>query len=962
MLWKKVAKAQRSNVRIFISSTFRDMAGERDLLARRVFPKLRQFTEAQGMPLSEIDLRWGITSEEAAEGKVIELCLREIDACRPYFFAMLGERYGWIDPQAGERLAESFPHLMPFAGRSVTELEIRHGALGSQPARRDRCFFYLRDPKYLDRLPEGADPQDFANEGPQQRELLDALKREILASGYLVREYGDLNGFHDLIEGDLRNAIAPAVDAAVDDAAAADQLGFVTSLLQGHVEQTSTQSFLEQTRGQRKPIVLVGPPGSGKSASLAHWLEGSSEKRPSRGLLAPLLRSRANAVAPAIVCNFLQVDVDAEDWLPVAQSLLADLKQLLSRTEPIERTPEGVIRQVASWLALAAKERPITVVIDGIERAYPLAGSPVLDWLPTPLPKGVDIILSARTGPLAQALNDRAWPALALSGFVDGEIEAAVQRFLALYGKRLPRGLLEAIARAPQATTPLFARTVADELRQFGSHERLQQFLAEYLACPDVTSLFARLLRRLDQDFRFGDRSTASDALALIAASRGGLAESEILELLGTAGNPMPPRAWAELRLAIHQHLVERRGLIDIGPSALRDALKSLRGAEDVNWRSRRLRIVEAFSAREPTPRIARELPWQLAALEDWDRLASVICKRKFLILCWRHCRRDLTAYWRELERRGYHPASLHGPLLSAPLQDAEAARTLAQLLVDLGHRELARPLAETLAAGETDSRGRLDSLSLLAGILIDLGALEDALTVLARLRSEAKRAKNLAVLSVCLGDLALCARRLGNPGGALAYHAEEEKLCRETKDMIGLGECLGNYAFDLLAAGQPRQALGRWREQEGIARRWNQIAMLATSLEGQARALVALRRGQQALPLLAQAMALHTQLGSAREQRICLLLNAEALASTGDVDGALIQYQKIETTSLTAGDSEGVADARIGIAGLFLANGRAAAARHMAEQAAKAANDLGDAGKRAHLQNAIQAILARTA
>ena len=38
-------------IRVFISSTFLDMKAERDLLAKEVFPELRQICEAQGVAL-----------------------------------------------------------------------------------------------------------------------------------------------------------------------------------------------------------------------------------------------------------------------------------------------------------------------------------------------------------------------------------------------------------------------------------------------------------------------------------------------------------------------------------------------------------------------------------------------------------------------------------------------------------------------------------------------------------------------------------------------------------------------------------------------------------------------------------------------------------------------------------------------------------------------------------------------
>jgi hypothetical protein len=48
-----------------------------------------------------VDLRWGITSEQTTEGNTINVCLSEIDRCRPYFIGVLGNRYGWAQPMDG---------------------------------------------------------------------------------------------------------------------------------------------------------------------------------------------------------------------------------------------------------------------------------------------------------------------------------------------------------------------------------------------------------------------------------------------------------------------------------------------------------------------------------------------------------------------------------------------------------------------------------------------------------------------------------------------------------------------------------------------------------------------------------------------------------------------------------------------------------------------------------------------
>lgn len=83
-------------VRVFISSTFRDMHSERDILVRSVFPELRRRAAPHCLYLQEVELRWGVTEEESERAS--ELCLSEV--CRSQMLVgILGERYGQVPPK-----------------------------------------------------------------------------------------------------------------------------------------------------------------------------------------------------------------------------------------------------------------------------------------------------------------------------------------------------------------------------------------------------------------------------------------------------------------------------------------------------------------------------------------------------------------------------------------------------------------------------------------------------------------------------------------------------------------------------------------------------------------------------------------------------------------------------------------------------------------------------------------------
>lgn len=181
-------------IRLFVSSTFRDMHAERDWLNRVVFPELRSRCRRRGAEFVGVDLRWGVTEEEARQRGALTVCLDEIGRC-DLFLGLVGDRYGWVPPpeevpaeifaavhDGGQASDEELPLIdacyrwdgttlparfrlrrdtgispetaaaltriwqrsgLSGAGESVTALEIRHGAL-APGLRRGKAFVFLR--------------------------------------------------------------------------------------------------------------------------------------------------------------------------------------------------------------------------------------------------------------------------------------------------------------------------------------------------------------------------------------------------------------------------------------------------------------------------------------------------------------------------------------------------------------------------------------------------------------------------------------------------------------------------------------------------------------------------------------------------------------------------------------------------------------------------------------------------
>jgi len=87
--------------RIFVSSSFADMADERRALRTGAFGPLAARCAARGATFQAIDLRWGVSRAAALDQQTMPICLAEVRRClhaspRLNFLVLLGDRRGWL--------------------------------------------------------------------------------------------------------------------------------------------------------------------------------------------------------------------------------------------------------------------------------------------------------------------------------------------------------------------------------------------------------------------------------------------------------------------------------------------------------------------------------------------------------------------------------------------------------------------------------------------------------------------------------------------------------------------------------------------------------------------------------------------------------------------------------------------------------------------------------------------------
>lgn len=859
--------AQGRTVRVFVSSTFRDMHAERDELAKFVFPALRDLCESRNVTWVDVDLRWGITEQEAHDGLVLPRCLEEIEESRPYFLGLLGERYGWVPESIDSALVMRQPWLAEHREKSVTELEIIHGVLNN-PEMAEHAFFYFRDPGHGGALPGQPDPDDIDEFGYQaataRRDKLASLKRRIRASGVPVREnYADPKSLGALIASDLRAVINrrfPAGSAPAPlDAERQLHHAFAGSRAGIYVAR---QAYLDRldahANGTGPPLVLVGTSGAGKSSLLANWALGRPE-RTANATQVPEL---------PLVMHFVAASPDSADWAAMLRRILGEFNRLFDPGVEIPKaSPLGAIDSEAEKLVSAfghalshvAQRGRMVLIIDALDQLDDRDGAPDLVWLPTDIPANIRLMLSTLPGRPLTELQRRNWQWLEVAALEPAERAQLTREYLWRYRKRLPAELSDQIVTAAQTANPLFLRALLEELRIHGDHDTLIRRITELLAAEDMPTLYGLIFSRWEQDYERERPGLVRDTLNLLWASRNGLSETELLDLLGD-GERLPHARWSPLHLAAKTLLVNHDGYLNFAHRFVRIAVEDRYLPDDDARTQAHLRLAAYFErpVNEPDlildmPRELRELPWQLMAARAWPKLYDLLATPAALEYL-RLTPEDVLRYWAAVQRNS--PLRLrdaYAPMQNAPKDYSTfVLQFVADLLRRTGHvQDSLGLLKKTAAAAEeqnitvlfADRRSvNVNMLLSQATALMQIDELDQAASLAAEAESLSReidyrrglaRALELRAaialkhntfapthddfdepraaleeaeriwrdlsdfngLQVVLGNRALILERVGDLDGALALHQEEERLCRGLANQDQLRACLINQS-----------------------------------------------------------------------------------------------------------------------------------------------------------------------
>ena len=148
----KIIRNRWKEIRLFISSTFIDMFNERELLIKKVIPRVKDFCYSHQIHLTEIDLRWGVTEEQVQSGKAIQFCLSEARDS-DIFCGIIGHRYGWV-PEISSISQDVLDEFNWKEGNSITQMEIENGVFYKQSSlKKFSALFFIRSNQFMSSVP-----------------------------------------------------------------------------------------------------------------------------------------------------------------------------------------------------------------------------------------------------------------------------------------------------------------------------------------------------------------------------------------------------------------------------------------------------------------------------------------------------------------------------------------------------------------------------------------------------------------------------------------------------------------------------------------------------------------------------------------------------------------------------------------------------------------------------------------
>lgn len=615
------------NIRVFISSTFKDMKGERDKLLKKVFPQLRKIASEHNVTLTAVDLRWGITEQEAKSKKVLELCFREIDNSIPFFIGIVGDRYGWCPSHndVTEYCLESYKDIRKYLDMklSVTEMEIQYGVL--QRDEKLHASFYIK---------KSRSKRSHANS-----DKLENLKSVIRNQNrYPVNEYTSLDELADQVIAnfiDLIGELFPK-NLSNDSKQVISQEYVLSYLNQTYVSVQSYHDCINNwiANDDSHLFIIHGESGMGKSALLAGWIDATYNDEFSNHELYyyftnnSKFQNSSDEILYYIYKSLcVEHDTEFEKSFKIGKNKVCELIeiQLKSRYESSFKFP--------------------IIIIDGIDQLYREELSNLIGALHV-LSKYSKIIVSTKNLDVIPELEmSTNAEYLEVVPLAENDKRELITRYLSLYGKKMTDEQMNKIILDSQCNNTLILRSLLDELLTFGVQEYLTDRIDYYLAV-DGHGFYYRLLDRYEDDFGKG---RVRKLLCLIYFSKSGLTETDLKSIAKIRNLD-----FSEFITAFNHQLIYKDGRLTFSHTRISDSVYDRYVADNKSVESHFRRLIVRWFEKSDDKYAREEVAWQLYQQGEHAKLYKLLLKYEIVCFLPNTDFNLFVRYWIYLIQNGY--------------------------------------------------------------------------------------------------------------------------------------------------------------------------------------------------------------------------------------------------------------------------------------------------------------------
>jgi tetratricopeptide (TPR) repeat protein len=631
-----------SEIRIFISSTFRDLKDERDYLMNVIFPELIRITRERGLTFTPIDLRWGIP-DESFIFKVIKTCFDEIDRARPYFIGIVGERYGYVpseDKDANLNLEtienkEIKKKLDEYTKNnlSITQMEMEYGVF-SKPENAQFSYFYFK-------------------KGENKNERINRLKEKIRVDNstwnWSRKEFESPKELGEQIKNDymaMLDANFPKVELTPLDIERRINREYSEYILKDYLPDEKTISDVIEELDKNRKILVTGEVGIGKSSALAYIARKYEKEHQGALVIEHYFGATESYTSRDIAIRMLN---EIKDRL---EKRKADIEELEIPKDELE-----IFNKIGQWITKLPNWEDTLLLVDGTDQVDEIENLRFLAYLPD-----IRVIASARANTEAYryAVDDLNYKTIELKPLNEEIRKRVIRDFLERHGRRLTEKQLELVVNARQTSNPLYLRIFLEEILRIGelrdesSKESQDQFIKRqierYLRKDnkelELKDLYGLVIERIGSVLKKYFNADASDVmnfLRTIAVSRNGLSQYEIEQVTN-----IEPLYFSIIRNNLDYHIASKNGLLDFFHYSLKEYVYENYLQKNEEEKKARISIANYFKDKETDERKIYEFPYQLYNLNDKEGMKKALKDPKWLLIASKN--RNSSAYFELIE------------------------------------------------------------------------------------------------------------------------------------------------------------------------------------------------------------------------------------------------------------------------------------------------------------------------